>query len=700
MSSARGREHLTVLDFGAKGDGVTDDSAAFIAAMASGAGVVRVPGSAAGYVIGTTVPIAAALQLKGEGRAARIIPAAGFAGPIFWIKKTAASTLNLRGQAVGVRFKDIWMEDPAFRSQATDGILVTEHDEVAFDHVMVRSLKGYALKLGDSATGKSVCESRFMHCIFWDCGNPDTAKPTIDLDASADFDELNGIYFHGGGVKFPWHKGVHIRTNSGLRGARHVYFSHFHIEGREGYPVGGVWRTTVPAPYDLVHIAQADNVSLTNCQLSACGQGKACVQVDGSAGYPVRNVVVDQCVVGGGITISGVVDTDGTTVTWISGTKFHPDAGWPGMAITINGVAYTISSVTTETALELTATAGAQTGVAYSLAADGYGVKTNYVDSLVLGGNHYLVNPLGRISRSVNTLFFADHLPAADTGYALGTLEGVGSDLLFRLRNKTASGQAWNLDSKSDGGFSLTPESDASKSLVLGGQPAVQMSRFRILGLEGAPAVLALIQLAHATAAKKLLLVLSDAAGSNSWTAIELDADSYTMGIVKLNGDVVVGAPGSAASVGSLRFGHGFTIYCRDAAGTGDALLLSTDASDRILLGNGEDVKVTGKLGAGIEPLSALHVRTGTDQNLRAETVSGALALRAVNDDDDGTVVLKLEVSALDVNSVVQIAGNTVLSTRAAAIANPSGGAVQDAEARSAINSILAGLRHHGLIAT
>lgn len=46
------------------------------------------------------------------------------------------------------------------------------------------------------------------------------------------------------------------------------------------------------------------------------------------------------------------------------------------------------------------------------------------------------------------------------------------------------------------------------------------------------------------------------------------------------------------------------------------------------------------------------------------------------------------------------VAGLRVLSGRQGAIANPAGGATTDAEARGAINAILAALRAHGLIGT
>ena len=48
----------------------------------------------------------------------------------------------------------------------------------------------------------------------------------------------------------------------------------------------------------------------------------------------------------------------------------------------------------------------------------------------------------------------------------------------------------------------------------------------------------------------------------------------------------------------------------------------------------------------------------------------------------------------------VEIEGDSLLSTQLAAMVSPSGGTTVDAEARAAIDQILAALRHHGLIAT
>lgn len=59
----------------------------------------------------------------------------------------------------------------------------------------------------------------------------------------------------------------------------------------------------------------------------------------------------------------GTVNTSGTTVTWVSGDKFTGVAA--SSTIYINGVAYTVSTLDSQTQITLTATAGTQTGVKY-----------------------------------------------------------------------------------------------------------------------------------------------------------------------------------------------------------------------------------------------------------------------------------------------------------------------------------------------
>lgn len=59
----------------------------------------------------------------------------------------------------------------------------------------------------------------------------------------------------------------------------------------------------------------------------------------------------------------GVINTDGTNVTWVSGDKF--DSGWEGESIQIDGTDYVVDTVTDAENLILTASAGDNTGVDY-----------------------------------------------------------------------------------------------------------------------------------------------------------------------------------------------------------------------------------------------------------------------------------------------------------------------------------------------
>jgi hypothetical protein len=83
---------LNVQDYGAVGDGVTDDSAAFQAAIDAASGVdglfrVYVPNTVLGYAIGATLEVPTGVVVFGDNRKglqlSRIKPTAGFSSPLF-----------------------------------------------------------------------------------------------------------------------------------------------------------------------------------------------------------------------------------------------------------------------------------------------------------------------------------------------------------------------------------------------------------------------------------------------------------------------------------------------------------------------------------------------------------------------------------------------------------------------------------------
>jgi len=64
---------------------------------------------------------------------------------------------------------------------------------------------------------------------------------------------------------------------------------------------------------------------------------------------------------------SGIVSTSGTAVTWQGGNVFNANGQWAGLAITIAGTPYTVSSCGSSSSCTLTSSAGTQTGAAYSM---------------------------------------------------------------------------------------------------------------------------------------------------------------------------------------------------------------------------------------------------------------------------------------------------------------------------------------------
>lgn len=70
----------------------------------------------------------------------------------------------------------------------------------------------------------------------------------------------------------------------------------------------------------------------------------------------------------------GTVNTNGTAVTWVSGTQFTTGTSWNGKIININGSTFTISSVTNATALVLTGSAGVHSGVNYFMQPTNWGI--------------------------------------------------------------------------------------------------------------------------------------------------------------------------------------------------------------------------------------------------------------------------------------------------------------------------------------
>lgn len=157
----------------------------------------------------------------------------------------------------------------------------------------------------------------------------------------------------------------------------------------------------------------------------------------------VQNIVMDQVIgfkVGAAYWSNGnvfaMVSTNGTTVTWVSGSTFVTGGTWSGQQVLINNVPYTVSSVASTTSLTLTTSAGVQASVNFS------GPGTTQLDftydynTADFGSDFTLV-------RAVRATLIGRTVPSTDPTYTyenpfdLGHYQIRGSSIIVNPRNLT-----------------------------------------------------------------------------------------------------------------------------------------------------------------------------------------------------------------------------------------------------------------------
>jgi hypothetical protein len=131
-------------------------------------------------------------------------------------------------------------------------------------------------------------------------------------------------------------------------------------------------------------LANGDQVLIVSAGYVYCDYGIGPVQISFNAG-------------------SGTVNTNGTAVTWESGSQFFNLAA--NDLITINGVVYQIETVTDDTDIVLTGSAGVQSGVPW----DGFG-NNGVVNIEAIGSGTWIIN-----------LVSGDPFPSNITTIQLGT---------------------------------------------------------------------------------------------------------------------------------------------------------------------------------------------------------------------------------------------------------------------------------------
>jgi hypothetical protein len=135
-------DHVSVKDFGALGDGVTDDLTAFNAALAASTHVFMPPGT---YIINGTINITQTnTRLHGAGRGATVLTGTSNAAPVI------AVATNL----VNVNIAHVWIDRTGSPTGTAHGISVAESTaSTLIEDVTVTNQGGWGLALGPTSYG-------------------------------------------------------------------------------------------------------------------------------------------------------------------------------------------------------------------------------------------------------------------------------------------------------------------------------------------------------------------------------------------------------------------------------------------------------------------------------------------------------------------------------------------------------------------
>lgn len=154
MDAVSSGSSLNVRDYGAVGDGTTDDAAAFQAAVnaasaSTDAKRVYVPHAGSGYVIGTTITIPSGVIVYGDNlwgqELSRIKPKAAFTDPIF--KSDGYST----GRVLRIGICGLFIDG----SSTTLTAIQVRCQESIFQHLTIKNCFTYGLHLGGYGSGAS-----------------------------------------------------------------------------------------------------------------------------------------------------------------------------------------------------------------------------------------------------------------------------------------------------------------------------------------------------------------------------------------------------------------------------------------------------------------------------------------------------------------------------------------------------------------
>jgi Pectate lyase superfamily protein len=251
-------KHINVREYGAKGDGITDDSAAFGSAI-SAANI------SAGQVSGINFPACIYIpsglyriahnQLPtffrngcviGDGSLRSILSIdPSYAGDLFswseaWMGKSYpfnGQTLDVLSQAAGPVIRGLSIVGNRSASSPQNAIVFYDrNDFISVEDISIYYLKGRALFSGvtKNSTEAFIRESRFRDLRFFNVG--DENLPVVEFNSQGKHDSSNEINIENLDIYGPYGPGFSIRNANASTPISGFKISRLRIEGMEGNP--------------------------------------------------------------------------------------------------------------------------------------------------------------------------------------------------------------------------------------------------------------------------------------------------------------------------------------------------------------------------------------------------------------------------------------------------------------------------------
>ena len=429
---------VSVKDFGAVGDGVTDDTAAIQAAIdgiADGATLFFPVGD---YVV-SNLTIDKPLVLVGDGVAAmaasgagtylagvRITSKSGTTGYLFNV--SAGTVTNSEGHNFGVQFRNIYLFGRN-RGDDVGGVKIQDTDHFVFEDVFAESFQREAINFYSSCREGSVQRLRTRFCGTRNTSG--TSYPAIGLVETSASDPSNNIRFIDCGLVYSMGDTVLVDVTNKLatNQVRKIHFldCFFH----------GIFTSIDSVPYTftadekaLTHLNnKGGDVQVENCNFLFAGDNKPHI-------YSGTSTAASQ-----------------TPITHVYGSTFVNHYSLTSLGYGIQAVSGTL--FTDNNTIQTCATASVDIGaaVSYQVGQDYLGVGTtnyainasatnlDYVGSFTPtligsgGGTATYTRQTGRITRHGNVATFSCELVVS----GLGTLAGNISIGTLPLSMLTAS---------------------------------------------------------------------------------------------------------------------------------------------------------------------------------------------------------------------------------------------------------------------